>query len=54
MKYQTLSNILNVCGMFGTMYLFSTGHVQGGYWCSGLVMGLSMESVYNFICGVDK
>jgi len=48
-SYKNLSAGICLGGILGVLVLFVMGHIQAGYWMSGLVVGLSMESVYDFI-----
>ena len=48
-SYKNLSAGICLGGIVGTLYLFTSGYIQAGYWMSGLVVGLSTEAMYDFI-----
>ena len=48
MTKDKLIGVLALLGIPSTLLLFIMGHIQAGYWFSGVVVGLSFPSVYDF------
>ena len=48
-SYRTLSALIVIGGTIGMMYFFISDFPQVGYWMGGLVVGISVEPLYDFI-----